>query len=95
VAVDVQGIFPEQVGSYCFVDVGLHRLSPEEGLAEARESLISVNLEKQDVGELVEAERVYLDNLHRSHPRPGTRLIHLLRGLLSDHTPADGEGAEN
>jgi hypothetical protein len=52
-----------------------------------------VDLDEEDVGELVEAERVYLDNLHRSNPRSGTRLIHLPRGVLPDHTLACGGGA--
>src|SRR5918998_2466964 len=77
VPVDVEGVLPEQVGGRGLVDVGLDRPRPEEGLAEAREPLVGVNLDEQDVGKLVEAERVYLDNLHCSNPRSGTRLIHL------------------
>src|SRR3712207_4194013 len=76
VPVNVEGVLPEEVGSRGLVDVGLDRPRPEERLAEAREPLVGVDLDEQDVGELVEAERVYLDNLHRSNPGSGTCLNH-------------------
>src|SRR3712207_8129828 len=45
VPVNVEGVLPEEVGSRGLVDVGLDRLRPEEGLAEAREPLVGVDLE--------------------------------------------------
>jgi hypothetical protein len=50
------------------VDVGLDRPRPEEGLAESRQPLVGADFDEQDVGELVEPERVYLDELLRSDP---------------------------
>src|SRR5918998_1335422 len=75
VPVDVEGVLPEQVGSHGLVDVGLERPRREEGLAEAPEPLVRVNLDEQDIGELVEAERVNLDNPHRSNPRSDSHLV--------------------
>ena len=59
----VQGLFAEQVGGGGFVEVGLGRPRPKEGLAEAGEALVGVDEDPQDVRELLEAERLYFGDL--------------------------------
>jgi hypothetical protein len=64
VPLDLQWVTPEQVGGGGLVDVALHRLRAEEGLAESHQAVVGLDADPQQVGELAEPQRVDLDDLH-------------------------------
>jgi hypothetical protein len=63
-AVDGERAAAEKLRCRRLVDIGLDRLRREEGLAEANEALIGVDAQPDEVGELVEPDRLDGGDLH-------------------------------
>ena len=68
VPLDVERVLAEQVRRGRLVDVRLDGPAAQERFPEADDALVGADLDPEDVGELPQAQRLNLDDLHNARP---------------------------